>query len=321
MTSLVAIVLLVAGFALLIKGGDWLVVGAAALARRLHVSDLVIGLTIVAFGTSAPELVVNVLASLKGSHDIAIGNIVGSNIANILLIIGCAAIICPIRATSDTVWKEIPFTLLAAFLLWLLPNDHLIDGGENQLSREDGLILLAFFGVFMYYIYHMVQSQKELLPAAPKGAGIPSSLLKTILGLACLVIGGQLVIKGALIVAGQFGLSESYVGLTIVALGTSLPELATAGVAAYRRNTDIAIGNVVGSNIFNIFFVLGISSVIQPIPFNVSNNVDIGVVALATVLLFTFTFIGRPRQSVNRTQGVVLFVLYIVYLTFATIRG
>ena len=321
MTSLLAIVLLVAGFALLIKGGDWLVVGAAALARRLNVSDLVIGLTIVAFGTSAPELVVNVLASLEGSHDIAIGNIVGSNIANILLIIGCAAIICPIRATSDTVWKEIPFTLLAALLLWLLPNDYIIDRGDNQLSREDGLVLLAFFGVFMYYIFHLVQSQKDLLPAAPKGAGLPSSILKTILGLVCLVVGGQFVIRGALIVAGQFGLSESYVGLTIVALGTSLPELATAGMAAYRRNTDIAIGNVVGSNIFNIFFVLGISSVIQPIPFNVSNNADIGVVVLATVLLFTFTFIGRPRQSVNRIQGGVLFVLYVVYLIFATIRG
>ncbi len=314
--------LFIAGFVLLIKGAYYLVDGASALARRLNVSDLVIGLTVVAFGTSTPELFVNVIASAKGNTGIAIGNVLGSNIANILLILGVSSVIYPLEVTKGTVWKEIPFSLLAAFVLGVMANDQLIDQQNfSELSRSDGLILLSFFLIFMYYSYS-IAGEIEGVKQHVRGEEISTakSLFYIGAGFAALALGGKWIVDGAVVIAKNFGMSESLIGLTIVAVGTSLPELATSATAAYRRNAEIAVGNVVGSNIFNIFFVLGISSIIKPLPFNIKDNLDIGVVILASLLLFLFMFTGKKR-SLDRWEGAIFLVLYAAYIIFLFSTG
>jgi len=314
-------VLLIAGFVLLIKGADFLVNGASSIARRFHVSDLVIGLTIVAFGTSTPELFVNIFASTKGNTDIAIGNILGSNIANILLILGVSSIIYPLTVTKGTVWKEIPFSLLAILVVGVLANDRLIDKSNSSiLLRTDGLVLLSFFIIFLYYsasIAKRIEGIEELVPS--KQYVLLRSLLWVIFGLIGLTVGGTLIVDGAVQLAMRLGMSQSVVGLTIVAVGTSLPELATSAMAAYKKNVEIAVGNVVGSNIFNIFFVLAVSSIIRPLPFKETNNIDIGTVILAELLLFAFMFTGR-RRLLDRWEGAVFLVLYTAYIIFLAVR-
>ncbi|MBN1850207.1 MAG: calcium/sodium antiporter [Deltaproteobacteria bacterium] len=309
------IILFIIGFVILIKGADYLVDGASSIARRLSVSDLVIGLTIVAFGTSTPELLVNLFASIQGKTDIAIGNILGSNIANILLILGISSIIYPLSVTRGTVWKEIPFSLLAAVVLGIMANDQFFDHtGFSSLTRTDGLIFLSFFIIFLYYTFGIakrVEGTEEHLRLRKKT--LPASLMMILLGLVGLILGGKWIVDGAVYLANLFGMSESLIGLTIVAVGTSLPELATSAVAAYRKNVEIAVGNVVGSNIFNIFFVLGISATIKPLPFKVPNNIDIGVVILASLLLFLSMFTGEKR-SLDRWEGALLLVLYAGYI-------
>ena len=314
--------LFIAGFVLLIKGASFLVDGASAMARRLNVSDLVIGLTVVAFGTSTPELFVNVIASAKGNTGIAIGNVLGSNIANILLILGVSSVIHPLEVTKGTVWKEIPFSLLAALVLGVMANDQLIDQKNfSALSRIDGLILLSFFSIFMYYSYSIageIEGVKQHVQMEEKST--VKSLFFVGAGLAALALGGKWIVDGAVVIAKNFGMSESLIGLTIVAVGTSLPELATSATAAYRRNAEIAVGNVIGSNIFNIFFVLGISSIIKPLPFNLKDNLDIGAVILASLLLFLFMFTGKKR-SIDRWEGAIFLVLYAVYIIFLFVTG
>jgi len=314
-------VLLIAGFVLLIKGADFLVNGASSIARRFHVSDLVIGLTIVAFGTSTPELFVNIFASTKGNTDIAIGNILGSNIANILLILGVSSIIYPLTVTKGTVWKEIPFSLLAILVVGVLANDRLIDKSNSSiLLRTDGLVLLSFFIIFLYYsasIAKRIEGIEELVPS--KQYVLLRSLLWVIFGLIGLTVGGTLIVDGAVQLAMRLGMSQSVVGLTIVAVGTSLPELATSAMAAYKKNVEIAVGNVVGSNIFNIFFVLAVSSIIRPLPFKETNNIDIGTVILAELLLFAFMFTGR-RRLLDRWEGAVFLVLYTAYIIFLAVQ-
>ena len=309
--------LLIAGFVLLIKGADFLVNGASSIARRFNVSDLVIGLTIVAFGTSTPELFVNIFASFKGNTDIAIGNVLGSNIANILLILGVSAVIYPLTVTKGTVWKEIPFSLLAILVLGVLANDRLIDtSSSSALMRADGLVFLFFFIIFLYYsgsIAKRIEGMEELVPA--KQYGLARSFLWVLFGLIGLTLGGKWIVDGAVHLATRFGMSQSLVGLTIVAIGTSLPELATSAMAAYKRNVEIAVGNVVGSNIFNIFFVLSASSIIKPLPFKETNNIDIGMVILAELLLFVFMFTGRKRL-LERWEGIVFLSLYAAYIIF-----
>jgi len=299
------------GLIFLIKGADFLVDGASSIARRLNISDLVIGLTVVAFGTSMPELFVNIVASIKGNTDIAIGNVVGSNIANVFLILGVSSIIYPLAVTKGTVWKEIPFSLLAAIVLFITANDQLLDGSQlSVLTRIDGLIFLSFFIIFIYYtcsIATPIEGMQAQVPA--KHSGWLRSSLYIILGLAGLILGGKWIVDGAVVLATKFGMSESLVGLTIVAVGTSLPELATSAVAAYKRNADIAVGNVVGSNIFNIFFVLGISAGIKPLPFQPRNNLDIGVVVISSLLLFLFMFTGKKR-SLDRWEGLIFLICY-----------
>ncbi|OGE80772.1 MAG: sodium:proton exchanger [Candidatus Doudnabacteria bacterium RIFCSPHIGHO2_12_FULL_48_11] len=309
------------GFAVLIKGADLLVDGASSIARRLRVSDLVIGLTIVAFGTSAPELFVNIFASMQGNTDIAVGNIIGSNIVNMLFILGLAAVIYPLKVTKGTVWKEIPLSLLAVALVFFMANDRLVDRMDfDLLTRSDGLSLLAFFIIFLYYTFGIAKAQGEEFLAHPKQYSLFRSIGMIALGLFGLVVGGQWIVNGAISIAQSFGLSEALIGLTIVAVGTSLPELATSLVAAYKKSPDIAVGNVVGSNIFNVFLILGLSSVIRPLPLNSDLNFDIMIAAAAAVLLFGWMFIGKHHR-LERWEGGVFVAFYIFYLTVIIMRG
>jgi cation:H+ antiporter len=294
--------------------------GSSSIAKRIGVSDLVIGLTIVSFGTSAPELLVNIVASFKGASDIGIGNILGSNIANILLILGIAAVIYPLHIKKTTTWRGIPLNFLTALVLIIMANDVFIDrASESILSRSDGFILMLFFVIFMYYSVGLAKTEpnhKEKYQAR----SLPLSILMTVGGCIALAFGGQWVVDGAVIIARNFGLSEAFIGLTIVAVGTSLPELATSAVAAYKHNADIAVGNVVGSNIFNIFWVLGLSAIIRPLPFVGMVNQDIFIFMAVTILLFVFSFTGK-RHHIDRIEGVIFVALYIAYIVFLVMRG
>jgi len=308
--------LFVIGFFILIKGAGLLVDGASAIADKFKISPLVIGLTIVAFGTSAPELAVNIFASAAGSSEIAIGNIIGSNIANILLILGVSALIYPLTSKKNTVWKEIPLGLLAAVVVGLMANDFLIDGAIfSGLSRIDGLVLLSFFIIFIYYSFGIAKQQESSDDCEIKNLNLVKSIFYIVIGLIGLVVGGNWIVSGAIKLAVGFGISESLIGLTVVAIGTSLPELATSAIAAYKKQADIAIGNVVGSNIFNIFWILGISSVIRPLPFNPANNIDFLIMIIATVILFIIMFIGKKR-IIERWQGIAMISIYVAYTLF-----
>lgn len=307
--------LFILGFVFLVKGADLLVDGAAAIAKRLNISNIVIGLTIVAFGTSAPELVVNVFASLRGNTEIAVGNILGSNIANILLILGISALIYPITAKKNTVIKEIPLSLLAIIVLGVMANDRLIDSVFfSAVTRIDGIVLLGFFAIFLYYTFGITKSDDDIVEKDDiESLGYPKSSLFVVLGLLGLTIGGKWIVDGAVHIANIFHISQSLIGLTIVAIGTSLPELATSVVAAYKKQSDIAIGNVVGSNIFNIFFILGISAIIRPLSFQESSNSDILMTVFASVLLFLVMFTGKKRV-IEKWQGVIMISSYLIYI-------
>jgi cation:H+ antiporter len=315
-------VLMVFGFALVITGSHLLVDGASSLARKLKVSDLVVGLTVVAFGTSLPELSVNIVASIKGNAGIAIGNILGSNIANILLILGASAIIFPLAVTKGTVWKEIPLSLLAAILVGVLANDTLIDkSGCSTLGRIDGIVLLSFFLIFIYYSVGIARPVEGLDRKMPSGKGGMAKILTLIvIGLSLLILGSKWLVDGAVSLAVALGVSQWLIGLTIVAVGTSLPELATSATAAYKRNPEIAVGNVVGSNIFNIFFILGASATIRPILFESKYNVDILVLIVGSLALFLCMFTGKKRM-LDRWEGIVLLALYGVYICYIVARG
>jgi cation:H+ antiporter len=314
------LLLMMVGFAFVIKGADILVEGASALARKLKVSDLVIGLTVIAFGTSLPELFVNITASIGGQGGIVVGNIIGSNIANILLILGISAVIFPLAVTRGTVWKEIPLSLLAAAMVMLLSNDRVIDSGSwSGLGRIDGLVLLSFFIVFIYYTFGIAKGtqgfEEHPLKKDYRTAGI---IIRLVLGFAVLIIGSRWVVAGAIFIAEALGVSQSLIGLTIVAVGTSLPELATSAVAAYRKNAEIAVGNVVGSNIFNIFFILGLSAIIRPVPFEAEYNIDTGFLVLASFIFFVWMFTGK-KNKLDRWEAVVFLIMYFGYISFKII--
>jgi cation:H+ antiporter len=283
----------------------------------------------VAFGTSMPELVVNIIASLNGNTEIAIGNILGSNISNIFLILGVSAAIYPLVVHRNTVWKEIPFALLSVFALFFLANDQIFDILDfSSLSRGDGLTLLLFFAIFLYYTFILARNGKsEATPAAEveEVEEMPTwqSIVWILAGMLGLVYGGQWIVDGAVEIASNFGLSQSLIGLTVVAIGTSLPELATSAVAAMKKQTDIAIGNVVGSNIFNVLWILGLSATINPIPFQAdTSNFDLLVNLFANILLFGALFVGR-KHLLERWQGyffVFLYIAYTVYLVLADLE-
>lgn len=305
--------LIVAGFCSLIFGANWLVDGSAALAKKYNVSDLVIGLTIVAFGTSAPELVVNSISSLKGYSDIVLGNIIGSNNFNLFLILGLSGLIYPITVQSSTAWKEIPISLIVSILLLFFLNDFVFKGA-TFLSRLDGVILLTLFFIFLYYIFNQMKSDSQIVTEEkPKSGKRVWGLI--IVGLAGLVLGGQLVVVNSIEIANSLGISEKIIGLTIVAAGTSLPELVTSIVAAVKKNSDIAIGNVIGSNIFNVLLILAISSLIQPIEYNPKFNLDLSILIGGTIFLFISMFTGQ-RKKLDRWEAGVLFGFYILYTSY-----
>ena len=319
---LLEIILLVVGFALLIKGADWLVDGASSLARRLNVREIVIGLTVVSFGTSAPELLVNIMSALSGNTDLAIGNIVGSNIANIFLILGVSAAIYPLIVKKGTVWKEIPLSLLAAIALLVMTNDRFLESTTSSLlTRTDGLVMLLFFAIFLYYTYSISKANKKENEHVKAKYSTPVALGIIGLGLVGLIIGGNFIVTNASSLALRIGISQSLIGLTIVAIGTSLPELATSAVAAFRRNADIAVGNIVGSNLFNVFFILAMTSIVAPIPVSPALNFDMIVMLGASTLLFLTMFIGHRRRTLERWEGIGFLLTYAGYISYIAWRG
>jgi cation:H+ antiporter len=319
---LIPFILLVLGLLVVIKGADFLIDGASSLAKRLAVPEIVIGLTIVAFGTSAPELVVNVFSSIAGKSELVLGNIIGSNVFNTLFILGAAGLIYPLEVQRNSVRKEIPFSLLAGVILFILANDRLLfKGAVSHLSRIDGLIFLMLFGVFLYYTFGL--SKIKSTNSTNSDEIKLFSLLKTwtfvSIGFVGLFLGGKLVVDNAVIIARKLEVSEKLIGLTIVAVGTSLPELATSTVAAFKKRYDLAVGNVVGSNIFNILFILGISAQISPVHYSTAFNLDLCIYGLGTLLLFTAMFTGKSRK-LDRWEALILLVTYIFYTVYIIVR-
>lgn len=303
--------LLIAGFASLIIGANMLILGASSLARRMRITDLAIGLTIVAFGTSAPEFVVNFVASVQGHPDIVLGNVIGSNIFNLFLILGIAGLISPVLVQSSSVWKEIPISFFAIVVLLILANYSVMQKA-TILDRADGIILLALFAGFLFYVYKQFRSDPSTIGSQEKTFSTTKTIIYIIAGLAGLALGGRISITGAVSLAELLGLSERVIGLTIIAAGTSLPELATSVVAAIRKNNDIAMGNIIGSNIFNIFFILGSSALISPIHYNSAYNRELYLLGLGTLFLFVAMFSGKQR-ILDRWEAALLLSTYVAY--------
>lgn len=319
---IINLVLFVAGFILLLKGADYLVDGSYSVAKRFNISELAIGLTIVALGTSMPELIVNIAASFKGASDIAIGNVFGSNIVNILLILGVSAIIRPLPLQKQTILSEIPFTIIATLLVGFLANAALL-ANEKQLllSRLDGVILLFFFMIYMLYIVKTCRdTDEDVAVEEHKIYGTGKSIILIVIGILALMFGGRWVVDGAVELSTLLGISKGFVGLTIVAFGTSLPELVTSVQAARKGSIDISVGNIVGSNIFNLLLILGVSSIIKPLPFEGINNIDIMIMLSSSLLIIFSTGIG-VKDTIDRKNGVWFVLFYLVYVVYLVKRG
>ena len=314
----IQILLLLAGLVLLIAGAEWLVGGASSLARKFKVSDLTIGLTVVAFGTSAPELVVYLFASASDHQDIFFGNILGSNNFNLFIILGLAGVLLPLKVQVSTVWKEIPMSLAALVIFYIMVHIPSPNGGM-MLGRIDGIILLGFFALFQYYIYRQIKEYKpEETEHKPTGP-LFRMIAFVILGLAGLVLGGKLVLDNAVLIAKAMGVSEKVISLTIIAAGTSLPELATSVVAAFRKNADIAIGNIVGSNIFNLLLIGGLVSTVSPINYNPIFDIDFYILAAGTIVLFS-NLIARRKHRLDRWEAAILLTFYIGYTVLLILK-
>lgn len=315
-------VLFVVGFVFLIKGADLLVEGATSIGKQMNVSSIVIGLTIVSFGTSLPELLVNLIASYNDNPDIGVGNVLGSNIANILLILGVAALINPLPITKNTYFIEVPFSLTATLLVGFLANAAIFgEANDYVISRLDGVVLLFFFVLFMGYVYIVSKQRKaEFSSSEYKEMPLIKSIILIAIGMVGLYFGGQWVVDGAINIAQSFGLSEAFIGLTVIAVGTSLPELVTSAVAAFKKDTDIAVGNVVGSNIFNLLWILGLSAVIKPIPYSVISNSDIFMIIASSTALILAVVVGK-RPIISRWEGFFFLVAYVWYISFLIQRG
>ncbi len=317
--TIITYFLFILGFVILIKGADFLVDGASSIAQKYGISSFVIGITIVAFGTSMPELLVNIFSSAQDAAELAIGNVIGSNISNILLVLGVAAFIYPLILERGTVWKAIPLSLLAVIMVLIMANDHIIENRIfSELSRIDGLVLLGFFIIFLYYTFGISKIPEK--DGRIEKFTTLRSIIYVILGLASLLIGANWIVDGAISIAEQLKISEALIGLTIVAIGTSLPELAASAVAAYKKKPDIAVGNIVGSNIFNIFWVLGISSIVKPLKYSIALNLDIIFLIFASLLLFLFMFLGK-KHVLQKWQGFTFVLIYIVYIIYLIWRG
>lgn len=313
---MIDILLLVGGLLLILWGANALTDGAASVARRFQISNLVIGLTIVAFGTSMPEFVISFLSSLNGSAELAIGNVVGSNIFNGLMIVGCTAIVAPIPVGKGTLSKEIPLCVLSSLMLFVCANDMLFDGGTaNVISRTDGLLLLGFFAIFLGYTFAIAKNGGEEECGEVRSFPMWKAVLFILLGLGALIGGGQLFVNGASGIARSLGVSESVIGLTLVAGGTSLPELATSVSAALKKNPGIAIGNVIGSNLFNAFAVLGASATVNDLPLGGITNFDMmTLIVSATLLWIAGFFVGK--RIITRPEGILLVLCYVAYTTW-----
>lgn len=309
MEMLVSLLLLSLGFIMLVKGADWFVDGASGIAERFGIPQLIIGLTIVAMGTSAPEAAVSIAAAVKGNADITIGNIVGSNILNVFIILGISSIITPLMVSKSTIFREIPFMILITLLLFL-------QGMNGMVGRFDGVILLFFFLVYLGYLFWTAKKGNGVGTAASKKRRLWQSVLGTIAGLVMIVGGSNVAVDAASAIARIMGMSERFIGLTIVALGTSLPELVTSVSAARKGNADIAIGNIVGSNIFNILFVVGLSAIITPIPFSSEFYIDTIVAVIAGAFLL---ICSMRNHKLHRPSGIAMLVGYILYFIFICI--
>lgn len=309
----------VLGVVLVTYGAHYLVDGASALAKRFNVSDMVIGLTVVSFGTSAPELAVSALAAANGTAEVALGNVIGSNTANICLILGLTAVIQPLRIRHNTIWKDIPFSFVGIIVAMIMASDLILDKTLLAvISRADGLVLLCFFVIYLYYTVNIARREKVVATEEVHRRPLWLAILFILGGLVALVYGGRFIVDAAVEIARGFGVSEAVIGLTLVSVGTSIPELATSVVAAMRGRGDMAMGNVVGSNIFNIFFILGVSATVAPLPVGNITMVDFGTCMLATVLMFASGLVFK-QNIMYRPKGWVLLALYVAYLIWLTV--
>ena len=311
---IVSIFFIIIGFALLVLGADWLVNGASSIAKKFHIPEIIIGLTIVSIGTSMPELFVSTTSALEGLSDMSIGNVVGSNLCNLLLILGLSTIIKPVKFQKETRLYEIPMCLVFTVIFIVLCNT----GGT--INKVEAVLLLLLFLLFITYTIFMakkqnsqekqegVKTQKKLLP-------ILKDILLIILGVIGLKIGGDLAVNNAVNIANYFGVSEKIIGLTILAVGTSLPELVTSVTAAIKGNSDIAIGNIIGSNIFNMLLIIGVAAFINPISYNFSYNMDLIVLVVATLILALFPVIP-PKNEMSRANGIIYFLMYVGYIGY-----
>lgn len=309
---MLSFIMLVFGFVLLVWGADKFVAGASALARRLGVSPLLVGLTIVAFGTSAPELAVSLTAALQGANEIAVGNVVGSNIFNMLMVAGLSAVVCPLIMDRTLLRRDWPISLAAAVLLLVFIAPDL------TISRVEGIILLAAFAVVLGTQIRAALKNRDTLETEEDEVAMPPLMIgiNIVLGLACIIIGGQLAVNGATGIARMFGLSETLIGLTIVAIGTSLPELVTSLVAARKGQNEIAMGNVIGSNIFNLLLILGVSATITPIPVQATSIID----ALVLIGISIVFYLPARRGKLGRAPGAIMALTYVVYTAYLIIR-
>ena len=319
----IQIILMIVGFVLLIKGADFLVDGGSNIAKRFHIPELGIGLTIVSIGTSMPELVVSLTSAIEGHSDMSIGNIIGSNISNLLLILGICAIIKGLKFKKETKYFESPFAVLVTVLLFLMANNTL-NGQANLINRIEGIILIVFCIAFIVYNIIMarkgeqfdgIEEKEEQTSNMKSKWFIPKSIALLILGIVFLKFGGDMVVNNASKLAASFGMSEKLISLTIIAIGTSLPELVTSVIATKKGEVDLAIGNIIGSCIFNIVLIIGVSSVIAPISFSITYNVDFIVLIVATVFLGLFPYIGK-RDEMTRSNGMVYLLGYITYMAY-----
>ncbi|GAA3597675.1 calcium/sodium antiporter [Flavivirga amylovorans] len=310
---IISIVFIILGFLFLIKGADWMIRGATLLAKKNNISDLAIGLTIVAFGTSAPEVIVNIIASFEGHSEIVFGNVIGSNNFNLFIILGISGLILPITVQSKVVKNEIPISLLAGILLLILVSNFF--SSSNGISRLESIFLLLLFGLFLFYIYNQAKDD----PKVPDSNMVLTSNLRIwfliIIGLIGLMIGGKLVVDNAVNLATSLGISKKVIGLTIIAAGTSLPELVTSVVAALKKNSDMVIGNVIGSNIFNILFVLSTSALIYPLDYTSNFDYSIYFFIGGTVFLLFFMFTGK-RLKLDRWEASLLLIAYIIFSAY-----
>lgn len=317
------IVWLVVGLVLILAGANFLTDGASSVAKRLGVSDLIIGLTVVAFGTSAPELSISIVSAINHNAELAVGNVIGSNIFNILVIIGITAIVRPIKIQKSVMTTELPMVLLSSIIMLIMGSSVILDGAAaNVVTRVDGLFLLIFFLLFMRYTFasarHSNPAKRDPQSADGKklsGMSVIRAILYIIGGLAALIWGGDRFVDGATGIARVMGVSEAVIGLTIVAVGTSLPELATSVVAALKNEPGMAIGNVIGSNIFNVLLVLGASATVAPLPFGNISNIDLLTLVGASVLFLVFGQFFKER-TITRVEGGVMFACYIAYTVY-----